>query len=112
MYSNLPLAPLPVTGLTATRSGDTIEVKWDVISLKMAMGFLDYVVRYWPPDVTLETERCNDTSCIIVPMKTGGVIITGLSSSSDYVVSVQPFNGENEVGQAVTKTGNLYKQDL
>ena len=97
-----------MTGLTVTRSGDTIVVKWDVISLTMAMGFLDYVVRYGPPDVTLETERCTDTSCVVVPMMMGGVNITGLSSSSDYVVSVQPFNGENEKGQAVNLTGNLY----
>ena len=109
---HFPLAPPPVTGLTATRSGDTIVVKWDVISLTMAMGFLDYVVRYGPLNVNLERERCTVTSCVAVPMKMGGVNITGLSSSSDYVVSVQPFNGENEVGQVVTKTGNLYKQDL
>ena len=108
---HFPLAPPRVSGLTVTRSGYTMVVKWDVISLTMAMGFLDYVIRYGPPDVTLETEKCTD-SCEIVPMMVGGVNITGLSSSSDYVVSVQAFNEENEMGQRVVITGNLYKKHL
>lgn len=92
-----------MSGLTAIRSsGIRIDVSWKVPSLIEAMGFVVYEVSFRAAmgggaggRRKRQEGECTESPCS-VPVEEGGVVITGLDADVNYVVSVQPVNGEGE----------------
>ena len=111
-----PPAPPEVRDLGVTRSvsGEEIAVKWTVPSLVVAKGFVVYIVSFDSSMSSMSGSEgrrkrqdmmtCSQSPCM-VPVERGGVDITGLDPAIEYVVSVLPRNGDQEVGPANNMTG-------
>lgn len=70
---------------------------------------MQYEVRYEPVQGGRRKRQevsgaCQMSPCN-VPVEDGRVTIIGLDAAADYTVTVQPFNGEQERGQAQVHTG-------
>lgn len=95
--------------MTRSVSGEEIAVRWTVPSLVVAKGFVVYIVSFDSSMSGSEGRRkrqdmtCSQSPCV-VPVERGGVDITGLDPAIEYVVSVLPRNGDQEVGPASNMT--------
>ena len=99
------LEDIPGLQVVRSDSGTSIDVSWQVLSLEEARGFLQYLVRFQP--VTgrgKRQEACTQSPCR-VNMEQGRISITGLDAATNYTVSVQLVNGEEELGETIIMTG-------